>query len=305
MAKNGHRKERRSVTHLLAMDKRRRKAKGPIKQITAADMQKDYEQLTAQFNELGKLWKIYKVYFDIVGTIDSSKKEDGVFVANNQICIDEDSKVDTTVNALKEKSFNTENTDDLATFESTIGVFDILQESILVMNDTYTKLTSINTYCKELYPTYRDKLYEATDIYGKVFDKMFDYKTDEITVDVDMSKEEEISTMRSLGNRPTELVSTPKELDYVVTSHSEHEDRAVSNSTVPSIEDVAENNTLDMMYIDPEAFKNVDKTSDLDNSYFENTLPETMDNNYNIDTEKESNNGEECEGTEREERKED
>ena len=304
MAKNGHRKERRSVTHLLAMDKRRRKAKGPIKQITAADMQKDYEQLTAQFNELGKLWKIYKVYFDIVGMIDSSKKEDEVFIANNQICIDEDSKVDTTVNALKEKSFNTENDDDLATFESTIDVFDILQESVLVMNDTYTKLTSINTYCKELYPTYRDMLYVATDIYGKVFDKMFDYKTDEITVDVDMSKEE-ISTMRSLGNRPTELVSTPKELNYIVTSHSEHEDKVISNSTIPSIEDVAENNTLDMMYIDPEAFKNVDKTSELDNSYFGNTLPETMDNNYNIDTEKESNNGEEHEGTEREERKED
>lgn len=314
MAKNGHRKERRSVTHLLAMDKRRRKAKGPIKKITAADMQRDHEQLTAQFAELGRLWKIYKVYFDIVGTIDPSKKEDTEFTTNHQTCIDEDSKVDTTVTALKSKSFNTENEDDdMTTFESTLGVFDVLQESVLVMNDTYTKLTSINTYCKAFYESYRTKIYEITDIYGKVFDRMFDFTSDEITVDVDMSKEEDTSYRNSgLVRIPNELKPT-KPVEYIVTdsepevvSQEEKEEliealsEAIPNDIKPEITD---NSTLEMDFIDPEAFKNVDKSEINNDSYLELTSSHTLDDN-NV-TEKENYHGEEDSRTEREESKED
>lgn len=289
MAKNGHRKERRSVTHLLAMDKRRRKAKGPIRQITAEEMQKNYEDLTTQFNELSRLWKVYKIYFDILGQIDTSYKDNEEFTTNNQICIDEDSKVDASITALKSKSFNTETKDDMATFESTIGVFDVLQESVLIISDTYTKLQDINKYCKNLYPNHRDEILKANKVFCSVFDKVFDYKSEDgITVDIDMSKEVEETPTRSLGFRPTELTSSPKELNYVVTSHAEHEDKVISNSTIPSIEEVS-NNELDTMHIDPEAFKNVDKSEVINNDYLEIISPNNMNTTV---TEKENNNGE-------------
>lgn len=263
MAKNGHRRTRRSVTYLLDIEKRRKAAKKPLRNISTDELQKNYDELVDKFNELRKFWKTFTIYFEIIRDIDPTiTQEDNElskeFIENEKSCIESYHVIENTITALEGQSFDMKSMkDDTEALGNTMAIFQQLQDSIDLITDSNSKLNGTSEYCSKLYVKYRDTIHEKLDDgYSTIFDKIFKYEKykDEITVDIDMSKEDEEETpSKVLGVIPSELVNTP------------------------SINNVEENNTLEMDYIDPEAFKSVDKSIVENEEYISVTEKEDVD----------------------------